>query len=238
MYRCCSNTEGWKWDALCSSSEKRFRPGGMAQSGWRRSVRAGRDTPVADYSPPGIKTIRRVTYRTAIADSPCPLALSVSYFKQALWRCGQLWTYVGMGSLGTQLHWDCNAMGDAAKISPHFPSTSSLWSERRWEDMMLPGSENPGICVDLGQSDWDQKLGKIECELSLYDKRRWKWDDVYLLRDLPNKYSPSLCPPLLPLHPCTTGVAPWRSTWSSVFKMHLDTEIEWTQRWTFRPRSS
>jgi len=28
-----------------------------------------------------------------------------------------------MGSLGTPLHWDCNAMGDAAKISPRVPST-------------------------------------------------------------------------------------------------------------------
>ena len=28
-----------------------------------------------------------------------------------------------MGSLGTPLNWDCNAMGDAAEISPHLPST-------------------------------------------------------------------------------------------------------------------
>jgi hypothetical protein len=28
-----------------------------------------------------------------------------------------------MGSFGTHLHRDCNAMGDAAKISPHVPST-------------------------------------------------------------------------------------------------------------------
>ena len=28
-----------------------------------------------------------------------------------------------MGSLGTHLHRGCNAMGDAAKISPHVPST-------------------------------------------------------------------------------------------------------------------
>jgi hypothetical protein len=28
-----------------------------------------------------------------------------------------------MGSLGTRLHRDCNAMGDAAKTSPHVPST-------------------------------------------------------------------------------------------------------------------
>jgi hypothetical protein len=28
-----------------------------------------------------------------------------------------------MGSSGTRLHWDCNAMGDAAKIYPRIPST-------------------------------------------------------------------------------------------------------------------
>jgi len=27
-----------------------------------------------------------------------------------------------MGSLGTRLHWDCNAMGDTANISPRVPS--------------------------------------------------------------------------------------------------------------------
>jgi len=71
-------------------SKKHFRPGGMAPSEWTRSVRAVRDTPVADYSAPGVKTTRRVTYRPPIAVSPFLLALSVSYFKQTLWRCGQL----------------------------------------------------------------------------------------------------------------------------------------------------
>ena len=129
------------------------------------------------------------------------------------------------------------AMGDAAKISPRVPSTLSLRSIGRWEDMILPGREDPHNCADirnLGQSEWDQKLGKIEYEFSLYDKR-WKWDDVYLLRGVPNIYSPSLCPPPLPLYLGTTAVAPWRCTWSSVFETHLETEIEWTQRCTWRP---
>ena len=38
---------------------------------------------------------------------------------------GQLWPYVGLGSLGTHLHQDCNAMGDAAKTSPRIPPTCS-----------------------------------------------------------------------------------------------------------------
>jgi len=153
----------------------------MAPSEWTCSVRAVRDTPVDDYSTPGVKTMRHVTSRPPIAVSPFHLALSVSYFTQTLWRCGQLWPYVGMGLLGTRLHCDRNAMGDAAKICPRVPSTLSSRSERRWEDMILPSHEDPRNFVDLGQSEWDQKFGKIECEFSLYDNKRWKWDDVNLL---------------------------------------------------------
>jgi len=139
-------------------SKKHFRPGGMAPSGWTRSVKAVRDIPVADYSAPRVNTTRRVAYRPPIAVSQFLLALSVSYLKQTLWRCGQLWPYVGMGSLGTRLHRDCTAMGDAAKISPRVPSTLISRSVgRRWEDMILPGHEDPRNCVDpnLGQSEWD-----------------------------------------------------------------------------------
>ena len=225
----------------------------MALSEWTRSVRAVRDTPLADHSAPSVKTTRCVTYRPPIAVSPFLLALSVSYFKQSLWRCGQLWPYVGMGSLRTHLHRDCNAMGDAAKISPRVPSTLSSRSAGRWDDMILHGREDPRNCMDLGKSEWDQKFGKIECEFSLYDKRRWKWDDVYLLRGLPNIYSPSLCPPPIPLYLHTPAVAHWRCTWrpwSSVFgdtpgdwdrvnsEMHLEAGIEWTQRCTWKPWSS
>jgi len=108
---------------ILTISKKYFRPGGMAPSEWTRSVRAVRDTPVANYSPPGLNTTRRVAYRPPIGVSPFLLALSVSNFKRTLWHCRQLWPYVGMGSLGTRLHRDCNAMGDAAKISPRVPST-------------------------------------------------------------------------------------------------------------------
>jgi hypothetical protein len=71
-------------------SKKIFRSGVMAPSEWTRSVRAVRDTPVADYSAPGINTTRRVIYRPLIAVSLSLRVLSVSYFKQSLWRCGQL----------------------------------------------------------------------------------------------------------------------------------------------------
>jgi len=62
-------------------SKKHFRPGGMAPSEWTRSVRAVRDTPVADYSVPGANMTRCVAYRSPIPVSPLLLALSVSCCK-------------------------------------------------------------------------------------------------------------------------------------------------------------
>jgi hypothetical protein len=144
-----------KWCWICIS-KKHFRPGGMAAAEWTH----------------------RIACRTLIASSPFLLAQSVSYFTQTLWRCSQLWPYVGMGLFCTHLHWDCNGMHDAAKNSSRLPSTFSSRSlTRRWEDMAQPGQEDRRNWVDprnLGLSECDQKLGKIECELSLYDKRRWK----------------------------------------------------------------
>ena len=95
----------------------------MTPSEWMRSVRAVRNTPVADYCAPGVNSTRPVPYRPLIAVSPFLLVLLVSYFNRSLWRCGQLLRYIGMGSLGTRLHRDCNVMGDTAKISPRVPST-------------------------------------------------------------------------------------------------------------------
>ena len=95
----------------------------MAQSEWIHYVRAVRETLVADYSAPSIDWTCRSPYRPLIAVSPFLLILSLTNFKRSLWRCGQLWPYVGMASLGMRLHRDCNAMGDAAKIYPHVPST-------------------------------------------------------------------------------------------------------------------
>jgi hypothetical protein len=89
-------------------SKKYFHPGGMAVSDWMRSVRAVRETPVADYSTPSINPTRCVAYRPPIAVSLFLLALSVPYCKQTLWLWRQLWPYVEMGSLGTRLHPECN----------------------------------------------------------------------------------------------------------------------------------
>ena len=103
--------------------KKYFRPRRMAPSEWIRSVRAVRDTPVGEYSVPGLNTTRCIAYRPPITVSLFLLTLSVSYVKWTLWHCGQLWPYVGMNSLGMRLHRDSNAIGDVPKISPRVPST-------------------------------------------------------------------------------------------------------------------
>jgi hypothetical protein len=101
----------------------------MTPSEWTHSVRAicytrgGILCARHLYSAPVIYTMRRVVYLPLITVPLFRPVLSVSYFKWSLWRCGQLWQYVGIGTLGTHLHRDCNAMGDTAKISPPVPST-------------------------------------------------------------------------------------------------------------------
>jgi hypothetical protein len=105
------------WFAICTHQQKIF------PSECTCTIRAVRGTPVADYSAPSFNTTSCIAYRPPIAVSPFLHALSDSYFKWTLWRCGQLWPYIGIGSLGTCLHQDCNAMVDAAKISPRVPST-------------------------------------------------------------------------------------------------------------------
>jgi len=95
----------------------------MALSEWTGSIGAVSNTTVADDFSPGVNSKCRVPYHPLIGVLLFLLILSVFYFKQSLWRCGQLSPYVGMCSLGTPLHRDYNAMGNAAKISPRVPST-------------------------------------------------------------------------------------------------------------------
>ena len=102
------------------------------------------------------------------------------------------------------------AIGDAALISAHIPSTllsRSVW--RRWEDVILSGCEYPRDCIDpgnLGKCEWEHKLGKIKCVCSLNDKMRWIWDAVYLLRSLTNIDSTSIIPHPLPQYDRTPTV--------------------------------
>jgi hypothetical protein len=47
----------------------------------------------------------------------------------------------------------------------------------------------------------------------LYDKVRWKRDNIYILQDLPNIDPMTLYPTLLPLYLCTPAVAPVQCPW-------------------------
>jgi hypothetical protein len=70
-------TEKIVMEMLCIR-KKHFRLGGMASSEWTRSVRAVRDTLVADYSTCSVNAMCRVAYCPLNAVSPFLLALSVS----------------------------------------------------------------------------------------------------------------------------------------------------------------
>jgi len=111
-----------------------------------------------------------------------------------------------------------------------------------WEDMILPGVENPPRCMDPRnhrQSEWDQKLGNIECVCSLYNKMRCKWDDVYLLRGVPNIYRHSvhLRYPCISIHPPSLLKNVLGGCDRECLVMCLETETVWTQRCTWRPGS-
>jgi len=99
-----------------------------------------------------------------------------------------------------------------------------------WEDIILPGVEDPmklhGSTI-LRTERGRPKVGKIECVFSLYDRMRWKWDDAYLLRGLPNIYSMSLFISPLPLYLRT----PRRRS----LKMYLEAVNERVWRCTWRP---
>jgi hypothetical protein len=64
-----TETQAMNHPTMCIISKKHFRPGGMAASEWTRSVRAVRDTLVADYFTPSVRTTRRVAYWPPIAIS-------------------------------------------------------------------------------------------------------------------------------------------------------------------------
>jgi hypothetical protein len=59
-------------------SKNHFCPGGMAPPLGKRSVRAVRDTMLADYLAPGVNTTLCIAYHPPIAVSPCLLTLPFS----------------------------------------------------------------------------------------------------------------------------------------------------------------
>jgi len=153
------------------------------------------------------------------------------------------------------VHWEhaCIriAIGDTEKNSPRVLSTLCSSSVgRRWEDIILPCCEDPRY---LRKWDSDLNYCKTERVFLLYDKMRWKWDAIYLLRGLLNRYSASLIPPPLALYLRTPTVAPswytWRP-WSSYcedalrgrdwvnFDIHFEAVMDWVWSYTGRPWSS
>ena len=74
-------------------------------------------------------------------------------------------------------------------------SSSSRIVSRGWEDMIVPGRENPR---KVGQSEWDEKIGMIDCVFHCMIG----WNDIYLPRGLLNIYSSLHSLSLSPLHLC------------------------------------
>jgi len=94
--------------------------------------------------------------------------------------------------------------------------------------------KDPPNCADprnLAKSEWDQKLGMIECVFSFYDKMRWKWDAVYLSTPGSPEYI------LRFAHSTSvTSLSPYTHRCS--LAIYLETVIELVWRCTWRPRSS
>jgi hypothetical protein len=130
-------------------SKKKFGPCRMAPSEWTQSVTAVRDILVAVCSAPAVNATCHIPYRPPIQVSLFLFPLSVLYYKRTLW-CGggQLWPNVGMGSLGIHSHWDCNAMGDAAKTSPHVPSTCMQSAILSWTIIHIIPSCQIYVAID------------------------------------------------------------------------------------------
>jgi len=165
-----------------------------------------------------------------------------------------------MGSLGTRLHGDRNALGDAAKISPRVPSTLSSRSVgRRWEDMILPGREDPrkeqlrpkvgkdSVCIFVV---WQDEM-KMRCCLSTLGSPKSILRVAHSASVTPQSPYTHRCSITLYLEAVIDRI--WRCTsrprWSELgdalgggdrasLEMHLETEIEWTHRCTWRPWSS
>jgi len=95
-------------------SKNHFHPGGVAMSDWTRSVRAIRDTPIADYSAPGANTTCHVAYRPLITLSPFLLALSVSYCKWTIRDHMSEWVH-------------CVHQQNVNRSGSHTQTSQSLW---------------------------------------------------------------------------------------------------------------
>jgi len=84
---------------------------------------------------------------------------------------------------------------------------------------------------NLAKSEWNQKLEKIECVFSLYDKMRWKSDAVYLSTPGSPEY-------ILRVAHSTSGTSVSLYTHYGSWTIYLEAVIELVWRCTRRPRLS
>jgi len=204
-------------------SQKDLRLGRMAASEWTRSVRAVRDTPVADYSFPAVNTTRHIAYRPPIAFSPFLLVLSVFYCTQILWRCGQLWPYIGMSSLGTHLHRHCRCenlfsssfyikLEERRKKVRKYNTTWPWGSTKSRKEWVRPKVANDRVRIFVVCQDGM----KMICCLST------PGSPEYILHV---GHSTSITPFSLYTHRCSLTI-------------YLEAIIKLVWRWTWRPRSN
>jgi len=105
---------------------------------------------------------------------------------------------------------------------------SSGWRsvEIRWQDMILPGVEDP---QNLIQNEWDQKFRKIECNVIVW------YDETEMRRCLSTPGSAEYILPIT-LSTSVTPVSP--SNPRRCLIMYLEAMIERVWRCTWRPWSS
>jgi len=101
-----------------------------------------------------------------------------------------------------------------------------------WDNIILPRIEDPRNCVDprnLVKSMSDQKLGMLDCVFSLYNKMKWRWDDVYLFQGSAEY--------ILPVTLSTFITQISLNTCHCTMKMYLEAVMERVCRCTWRPWS-
>jgi len=211
---------------------------------------------------PRLASILRVGLHIALR-SPFLLALLVSYFRQTLWRCGQVWPYVGVGSLGPSLHRDCNGwrcqnlssrsfyikLEERRKIVRRYDTTRPGWSTqlhgstKSRKEQVRPKVGKDRVCIFIV---WQDDM-KMRCCLSTPESPE------YILR-VAHSTSVTLVSPSTHRRSITLYLEAviewvWRCTWwprwselrdalggrdRASLDMHLEAEIRWTQRHTLR----
>ena len=163
------------YQILTIISKKHFRLARMAPSEWTRTVWAVRDTL-------GGWLLHARPSLPCVASHIALWTLFGHFF--SLCRSSNLNKHSGIvancDDTSDCVHWvhTCIRIAMqcyAARIPAPVPSTLSSRSVARWEDMILPGCEDPCNWVDprnIRKSEWIQKLGMIESVFSLYDLMR------------------------------------------------------------------